>query len=136
MELKSSAKINIGLHVHSKRSDGFHNISTLFQEISLYDSIKIDEAENFSCKTDCGNIPESDNFGTKAFRIVKKLKPELPNVSISIRKAIPMNAGLGGGSSNGTAVLKGLNHLFSLSLDKNKLSLIASSSTFEGDIIT
>ena len=40
MELKSSAKLNIGLHVHSIRSDGFHNISTLFQEISLYDLIK------------------------------------------------------------------------------------------------
>ena len=40
MELKSSAKINIGLHVHSKRSDGFHNISTLFQEINLYDSLQ------------------------------------------------------------------------------------------------
>ena len=134
MELKSRAKINIGLHVHNLRSDGFHNISTLFQEISLYDSIKIEEADNFSCKTDCGKIPESDNFGTKAFRIAKKLNPELPNVSISINKAIPMNAGLGGGSSNGTAVLKGLNNLFNLSLDKNTLSLItkeiSSDSTF------
>ncbi len=112
MELKSRAKINIGLHVHNLRSDGFHNISTLFQEISLHDSIKIEEADNFSCKTDCGNIPESDNFCTKAFRIAKKLNPELPNVSISINKAIPMNAGLGGGSSNGTAVLKRLKRSF------------------------
>ena len=47
MELKSSAKLNIGLHVHNLRSDGFHNISTLFQEINLFDSIKIDEAETF-----------------------------------------------------------------------------------------
>ena len=73
MELKSSAKLNIGLHVHNLRSDGFHNISTLFQEVNLFDSIKIDEAETFSCKTSCGNISEADNFGTKAFKIVKRL---------------------------------------------------------------
>ena len=134
MELKSSAKLNIGLHVHNLRSDGFHNISTLFQEINLFDSIKIDEAETFSCKTSCGNISEADNFGTKAFKIVKKQNPSIPNVSILINKNIPTNAGLGGGSSNGTAVLKGLNSIFDLSIDNGNLTSMAqeisSDSTF------
>ena len=47
MELKSNAKINIGLHVLNKRKDGFHNIATVFQEINFFDIIKISEAQNF-----------------------------------------------------------------------------------------
>ena len=126
MELKSTSKINIGLHVHDKRSDGFHNISTLFQEINLCDTIKIIEDKNFSCTTNCGTIIEKDNFGTKAFNIMKTQYSDIPNVRISITKTIPTNAGLGGGSSNGTAVLMGLNHLFKLNLSKQKLSEMAS----------
>ena len=126
MEIKSTSKINIGLHVHDKRSDGFHNISTLFQEINLCDTIKIIEDKNFSCTTNCGTIIEKDNFGTKAFNIMKTQYSDIPNVRISITKTIPTNAGLGGGSSNGTAVLMGLNHLFKLNLSKQKLSEMAS----------
>ena len=126
MELKSSSKINIGLHVHNKRSDGFHNISTIFQEINLFDKIIIKEAKNFSCKVDCGNIKEENNFGTKTFNIVKKNYPHIPNVEILISKAIPINAGLGGGSSNGTTILKGLNTLYDLSMSHKMLLKIAS----------
>ncbi len=126
MEIKSTSKINIGLHVHDKRSDGFHNISTLFQEINLCDTIKIIEDKNFSCITNCSTIIEKDNFGTKAFNIMKTQYSDIPNVRISITKTIPTNAGLGGGSSNGTAVLMGLNHLFKLNLSKQKLSEMAS----------
>ena len=126
MEIKSTSKINIGLHVHDKRSDGFHNISTLFQEINLCDIIKIVEDKNFSCTTNCSTIIEKDNFGTKAFNIMKTQYLDIPNVRISITKTIPTNAGLGGGSSNGTSVLMGLNHLFKLNLSKQKLSEMAS----------
>ena len=126
MEVKSTSKINIGLHVHNKRSDGFHNISTLFQEIDLCDTIKMIEDKNFSCTTDCGTIMEKDNFGTKAFNVMKAQYPDMPNVRISIKKAVPTNAGLGGGSSNGTAVLVGLNNLFKLELSNQKLSEMAS----------
>ena len=126
MEIKSTSKINIGLHVHNKRSDGFHNISTLFQEINLCDKIQIIEDKKFSCTTDCGTIVEKDNFGTKAFNIMKAQHPDIPNVRISIKKTVPTNAGLGGGSSNGTGVLMGLNNLFELELSNQKLSEMAS----------
>ena len=126
MEIKSTSKINIGLHVHNKRSDGFHNISTLFQEINLCDTIKIIEDKNFSCTTNCGTIIEKDNFATKAFNMIKTQYSDIPNVRISITKTIPTKAGLGGGSSNGTAVLMGLNHLFKLNLTNQKLSEMAS----------
>ena len=58
MEIKSTSKINIGLHVHNRRNDGFHNISTLFQEINLCDTVEIIEDKIFSCITDCGTIIE------------------------------------------------------------------------------
>ena len=126
MELKSNAKINIGLHVLNKRKDGFHNIATVFQEINFFDIIKIREAQNFSCKTNIGQIKQEDNFGTKAFYLIKQVFPDIPNVNIDIQKNIPINAGLGGGSSNGTAILKGLNSLFDLSISSDLLTQLAS----------
>ena len=126
MELKSNAKINIGLHVFNKRKDGFHNIATIFQEINFFDIVNIREAQNFSCKTNIGQIKQEDNFGTMAFHLIKEVFPDIPNVNIDIQKNIPINAGLGGGSSNGTAILKGLNSLFDLSLNNDQLSHLAS----------
>ena len=126
MELKSTAKINIGLHVYNKRQDGFHNIATIFQEINFFDIINIREAKNFSCKTSTGQIKQEDNFSTKAFNLIKEAFPHIPNVDIDIKKNIPTNAGLGGGSSNGTSVLRGLNTFFDLSLNNDELSEFAS----------
>ena len=84
MEIKSTSKINIGLHVHNRRNDGFHNISTLFQEINLCDTVEIIEDKIFSCRTDCGTIIEKDNFGTKAFNVIKAKYPKIPNVRLSL----------------------------------------------------
>ena len=70
MELKSYAKINLGLHVHKKRKDGFHNLTTIFQEINLFDTINIREAKNFSCSTNLLSIKEKENFGTIAYTLI------------------------------------------------------------------
>ena len=77
MELKSNAKINIGLHVLNKRKDGFHNIATVFQEINFFDIIKISEAQNFSCKTNIGQIKLWDkgfSFNKTSFSRYSKCK--------------------------------------------------------------
>lgn len=126
MELKSYAKINLGLHVHDRRKDGFHNLTTVFQEISLYDNVNIREAKTFSCKTNLLSINEKENFGTIAYKLLKEKFPDIPNVEISISKNIPINAGLGGGSSNGAAVVKGINSLFNLSLTNKEMLEISS----------
>ena len=126
MELKSYAKINLGLHVHDRRKDGFHNLTTVFQEISLYDNVNIREAKAFSCKTNLSSIKEKENFGTIAYKLLKEKFPDIPNVEISISKNIPTNAGLGGGSSNGAAVVKGINSLFNLSLTNKEMLEISS----------
>ena len=126
MELKSYAKINLGLHVHDRRKDGFHNLTTVFQEISLYDNVNIRESKAFSCKTNLSSIKEKENFGTIAYKLLKEKFPDIPNVEISISKNIPTNAGLGGGSSNGAAVVKGINSLFNLSLTNKEMLEISS----------
>jgi 4-diphosphocytidyl-2-C-methyl-D-erythritol kinase len=126
MDLKSYAKINLGLHVHNKRKDGFHNLTTVFQEINLFDNIKIKEAKYFSCKTSLSSIKEKENFGTIAYNLIKQRFPTIPNVEILISKNIPINAGLGGGSSNGSAIIKGINTLFNLSLTNEEMLELAS----------
>ena len=126
MELKSYAKINLGLHIHKQRKDGFHNLTTIFQEINLFDTIHIAESKNFSCQTNIISIKESENFGTIAYKLLKRKFPNIPNVKIFISKNIPVSAGLGGGSSNGAVVIKGINSLFNLSLTKKEMLEIAS----------
>tara|TARA_S200000501_G_scaffold161905_1_gene152674 strand:- start:1065 stop:1904 length:840 start_codon:yes stop_codon:yes gene_type:complete len=126
MNIKSYAKINLGLHVHNKRQDGFHNLTTVFQEINLFDMVNIRESKLFSCSTDLKSIKEAENFGTIAYNLIKKKFPKIPPVKISIKKSIPINAGLGGGSSNGAAIIKGMNLLFDLSLTNNDMLELAS----------
>jgi 4-diphosphocytidyl-2-C-methyl-D-erythritol kinase len=126
MNIKSYAKINLGLHVHNKRQDGFHNLTTVFQEINLFDMVDIRESKLFSCSTDLKSIKEAENFGTIAYNLIKKKFPKIPPVKISIKKSIPINAGLGGGSSNGAAIIKGMNLLFDLSLTNNDMLELAS----------
>ena len=126
MELKSKAKINIGLHVLGKRQDGYHNIKTIFKEINFFDLIEIKESKKFICDINIEGINQKDNFCTKAFELIKHRFPSIPSVYIKIHKKIPIKSGLGGGSSNGTAVLKGLNDLFNLSIDNEQMIYLAS----------
>ena len=126
MELKSKAKINIGLHVLGKRQDGYHNIKTIFKEINFFDLIEIKESKKFICDINIEGINQKDNFCTKAFELIKHRFPSIPFVHIKIHKKIPIKSGLGGGSSNGTAVLKGLNDLFNLSIDNEQMIYLAS----------
>ena len=121
MIIKSKAKINIGLHVLNKRQDGYHNIKTIFKEINFFDLIEIKESQKFTCAINISEINQKDNFCTKAFELVKQRFPSIPNVSIKIEKRIPVKSGLGGGSSNGTAVLKGLSNIFELPIKNDEM---------------
>jgi 4-diphosphocytidyl-2-C-methyl-D-erythritol kinase len=112
--IKSPAKINIGLYVKNKRKDGYHNIETIFYPVKLYDEIKIkiEKTDNpvhyISVKTN-GN-PEIEGRGNICYSAVKKFfddnrVPGKYSIYISIKKKIPIGAGLGGGSSNAASVL-------------------------------
>lgn len=123
----SNCKINVGLDIVEKRSDGFHNIESVFIPISLSDIIEIIENkqptkqnvifENTGITLDC---KPSDNLILKAYQLLT-IDFHLPPVQIYLHKIIPLGAGLGGGSSNAAFTLKTLNNLFSLGLTDDNL---------------
>lgn len=128
MLLRSNTKINIGLKVINKRSDGFHNIVTIFQEVDFGDKIELKKCKS-GChlKSNVDWIPlDNTNLCHKAYNILcKKLNQDL-GVKIYLNKRVPIGSGIGGGSANAAATLLGLNSLYSLGLDYKKLEKIGS----------
>lgn len=122
-----NCKINLGLNVIRKREDGYHDIETVFYPIKLLDVLEVVESNdsNTSIKftgtglTVEGN--EEDNLCLKAYQLLKKELPQLPAVQIQLHKTIPMGAGLGGGSSDGSFTLTLLNDKFNLGLSTPQL---------------
>lgn len=118
-----NAKINLGLYVERKRDDGYHDISTVFYPIPLRDVVEVVRAGDTALRT-YGNpvgCPPEKNLVMKAYRLLEK-EYDLPPVEICLYKHIPDGAGLGGGSSDASAVLKILNGLFALGLDDKSLA--------------
>jgi 4-diphosphocytidyl-2-C-methyl-D-erythritol kinase len=115
--VRAPAKINYILEILDKRKDNFHNIVTVFQAVSLYDNIYLKEAREVSFTTNAENLGNfEDNLIYKAVNILKKKTSLRKGVEIHLEKNIPVGAGLGGGSSDAAAVLKGLSKLWNLKL--------------------
>lgn len=123
-----NAKINIGLQVTEKRSDGYHNIQTIFYPVRLYDvleCIPLSTSEHDNQFIQTGIQVEGadrDNLCIKAYQLLKNHFPHLPRVYIHLHKTIPMGAGLGGGSADGTFMLSMLNNLFGLNISTSQLA--------------
>ena len=125
MILYSNAKINIGLNILSKRADGYHNISSIFYPVfDCFDIIEIIESDNFLFTTSGIEIPGKNNLCKDAYNTLKLLH-NIPPVHIHLHKMIPIGSGLGGGSSNASFVLKGLNEMFNLKLSSKNLEKIS-----------
>lgn len=122
--LPSFAKINLHLRVLGKRDDGFHEIFTVFQSISLADELSFGDAGKLELTCDDPTVPvDGTNLIVKAART---LEPER-GAHISLTKRIPMGGGLGGGSSNAAVALIGLNRLWDLGLSTSELARICES---------
>lgn len=121
-----NAKINIGLNIKSKRNDGYHNISSVFYPLKdYYDILEITKSPVFLFSSSGIKIPKGENLCEKAFKLIEANFSISP-VHIHLHKRIPIGAGLGGGSSDASFTLKGLNRLFNLNisnLELEKLSL-------------
>lgn len=119
-----NAKINIGLNITEKRTDGFHNIETIFYPISLSDILEINKSEDNLKYINTGLTIENgkleSNLCYKAYQLLKK-DFSLPEINIHLHKIIPFGSGLGGGSSDASFTLKSLNNLFDLNLSKSEL---------------
>jgi 4-diphosphocytidyl-2-C-methyl-D-erythritol kinase len=123
-----SCKINLGLRITQKRADGFHALETAFFPISIKDALEIIIDPDTSAApitfTSSGlaiNGEPSDNLCFKAYGLLKKDYPSIPNIKMHLHKKIPMGAGLGGGSSDGAFTLVTLNQLFNLQLSEQAL---------------
>ena len=125
MQINSYAKINLGLHVLNAREDGFHNITTIFQELNFCDQITIEESKKMNFDTNVDWLDRTNNTCIKAVKILQNHYSGLPNFKIFLQKNIPTNAGLGGGSSNGTATLKAINQLCGLNIQEKEMKKFA-----------
>ena len=127
IELTAPAKVNLFLKVLNKRRDSYHNILTVFERISLADHIKISKSQcGIAITTDKFVTREpKDNIAYKAADLILNYANSKRGVQIRIKKRIPMAAGLGGGSSDGAAVLVGMNRLFDIGLNKKELMRLA-----------
>src|SRR3982751_3934959 len=118
MQVLAPAKINLSLKVLGKRSDGFHEIETLIAPISLYDQIDIQKQNrwlDFSCDDPTLSTGD-DNLVVRAAKLFLERAKIKSGVSIKLAKRIPHGAGLGGGSSDAAATLRGLNQVFETGL--------------------
>lgn len=117
-----NAKINIGLQITEKRTDGFHNLETVFFPIGWSDALEIAEADKLRFTTSGLSIsgsPES-NLVMKAYSLLQN-DFALPALKIHLHKQIPFGAGLGGGSADGAFMFQMLNKSFNLNLSEEKL---------------
>jgi 4-diphosphocytidyl-2-C-methyl-D-erythritol kinase len=124
MRVKAFSKINLGLEVLKKRDDGYHDIRTLFQSISLYDSIEVNLSSSDRIVINGSDKSISwgrDNLVYKAAYIMKEQAMTNRGINIHVEKNIPSGAGLGGGSSDAAVTLLALNKMLGLNLRKDEL---------------
>jgi 4-diphosphocytidyl-2-C-methyl-D-erythritol kinase len=128
MIVKSFAKINLGLEIVGKRADGYHDIRTLFQTISLADELHLEPAPAgaiFLAGDDPSVAWDETNLVHRAARILKEKTGTDQGARILVKKSVPAGRGLGGGSSNAAATLLGLNEMWGLGLDAPGLAGLA-----------
>src|SRR5215204_3853568 len=120
--LPSFAKINWLLRILGKREDGFHELCTIFQTVSLFDEISFEESERIILTCSDGNIPTGEtNLIIRAALLLQKEFDVKTGAKIHLEKRIPAPGGLGGGSSNAAVALLGLAALWELPIEFEKL---------------
>jgi 4-diphosphocytidyl-2-C-methyl-D-erythritol kinase len=115
-----NAKINLGLNILNCRTDGYHNLETIFLPIQIKDGLEVIEAAEMSFETSGIEIPghANENLCLQAYDLLRA-DFDLPNIAIHLHKNIPIGAGLGGGSADAAFFIKLVNEKFQLSLDEN-----------------
>jgi 4-diphosphocytidyl-2-C-methyl-D-erythritol kinase len=120
--LSSPAKINLGLRVIGKRDDGFHDLETIFQEVTLADEIEFHQADSWTLEIRGADLPtDSSNLVNKAAVLLSELYGCPLSGHVILHKKIPIGGGLGGGSSNATVALFGLSRLWGLNVNHEKI---------------
>ena len=125
MILFPNCKINLGLHITRKRSDGFHDLETVFYPLPITDALEIitstQNKKDILFQLTGATIEGDDNICLKAYNLLKKDFQQLPAVQMHLHKNIPIGAGLGGGSADGAFTLLLLNKKYGLNLTEKQL---------------
>lgn len=128
MILQANCKINLGLNVLRKREDGYHELETVMLPVlELYDIVEVECIDSgivfkgVGIEVDCS---DENNLCVRAARLMQE-RYKVGGVSIKLDKRVPFGAGLGGGSSDATAVIVAINKLYNLGLDKPTLASLA-----------
>ena len=128
IRLEAKAKINLFLEITGRLDNGYHTISTVMQEIGLCDCVTLSETQNggITITSDCNTMPlDERNIAYRcAALFFERAGIENEGINIHIEKNIPMEAGLAGGSTDGAAVLKGLNELYGFPFNTEELCAI------------
>ena len=131
------AKVNLGLNVVERRTDGYHNLQTVFYPVPIADRLEVSTIDNAVDGEACCQLTLSgieldgdsqQNLAVRAYDRLQQLFPgRLPALRVHLHKTIPVQAGMGGGSSDGTAMLCLLNRQFALGLTNEQLVQLAAS---------
>ena len=127
IELPAPAKLNLFLHVVGRRPDGYHELQTVFQFVDLADRVRIARRNDPLLRrtTAIPGVDEAHDLAIRAARILRDASGVEEGADIAIEKRIPLGGGLGGGSSDAAATLVGLNRLWRLGMDTDRLAKLA-----------
>lgn len=122
--LKALAKINLGLDVTGRREDGYHEVRMIMQTIHLYDRLDIRKTKEsgIRIRTNLSFLPVNEsNLVYKAAQLLMEEFDITEGVEVNLTKRIPVAAGMAGGSTDGAAMLYGMNQLYDLGLSRKEL---------------
>ena len=127
MTTRAYAKINLGLRILRKRPDGYHDIETVFRQVNNHDEIRLTATDDeIVVEANSPHVPtDMNNLCIRAAHLLRDITGVQKGVRIQLTKNIPVGAGLGGGSSDAAATLKGLVKLWNLALRPHELKRIA-----------
>ena len=127
LSLPSPAKINLFLHINNQRSDGYHELQTIFQFIDLADTLTFTTNTTGQIQLSCNDksLENDNNLIIKAANLLHQYTDDKSSgIDIKLNKVLPAGGGVGGGSSNAATTLLALNHLWQLNLDSQQLAKI------------
>lgn len=127
LHIAAPAKLNLFLHITGRRADGYHELETLFQFLSVQDDLyfSLTQDSQITLHSDIDELPSDDNLVMRAAKVLQPLRQNARDgVAIRLKKKIPIGGGLGGGSSDAASTLLALNKLWCLGLNSTELATI------------
>ncbi len=126
-EAKACAKINLTLEVTGRRADGYHEVTSVMQAIDLCDTLRFQPRQGVYLESNVAELVSPLNLVARAIGLLQEVAGSERGVSVLLDKAIPLAAGLGGGSSDAAATLRALNQMWGLGLGSEDLAKAAAS---------